>query len=69
MLPRILAETSDDLLTLTIQDNGCGFSEEINIDESETLGLKIVRTLTRQIGGQLEINCEKGAQFKLIFEP
>lgn len=66
---RILAETKDDKLTLIVRDNGCGFSEDIDIDESETLGLKIVRTLTRQIGGQLEINCDNGAQFKLVFEP
>ena len=66
---RILAETKDDKLTLIVRDNGCGFSEDIDIDASETLGLKIVRTLTRQIGGQLEINCDNGAQFKLVFEP
>ena len=66
---RILAETKDDQLTLIVQDNGCGFSDDINIDERETLGLKIVRTLTRQIGGELEIDCKNGAQFKVVFEP
>jgi len=66
---RIHAESLGDKLLLTIEDNGCGFCEDLNIDEVETLGLKIVRTLTRQLGGQLEINCKQGAQFKLTFEP
>ena len=66
---RINAETFEDDLVLTIEDNGCGFHEDLNLDVVETLGLKIVRTLTRQIGGQLEISCEQGAQFKLTFEP
>ncbi|MDA0346756.1 MAG: response regulator [Verrucomicrobia bacterium] len=65
---RIHAATVGDNLVLTIEDNGCGFCEELNIDEVETLGLKIVRTLTRQLGGQLEISCEQGAQFQLTFE-
>ena len=66
---RILAENNGKKLTLTVQDNGCGFCDDIDIDERETLGLKIVRTLTRQLGGQLDINCTDGAQFKVTFEP
>ncbi len=63
------AEKNDGLLTLTIHDDGCGFCDQIDIDASETLGLKIVRTLTRQIGGSLEICGKEGAKFKLTFEP
>ena len=66
---RILAEKSGDKLILSVKDNGCGFFDELNIDDRETLGLKIVRTLTRQLGGELEIDCDEGAHFKLTFEP
>lgn len=65
----ISAEKKEGLLTLTIHDDGIGFCDEIDIDASETLGLKIVRTLTRQIGGTMDICGKDGAKFKLTFEP
>lgn len=65
----ISAEKKDGLLSFTIHDDGCGFCDEMNIDASETLGLKIVRTLTRQIGGTMDICGKEGAKFKLTFEP
>jgi PAS domain S-box-containing protein len=66
---RIRAEKKENELTLIVSDNGTGFLDEVDIEARETLGLKIVRTLTRQIGGTLDISNDKGAQFKLTFEP
>jgi len=66
----IQAHTNEDEeLVLTVRDNGIGFPENIDIETSETLGLKIVRTLTRQIGGRMQVGNNDGAQFILTFEP
>ncbi|MCZ6671340.1 MAG: PAS domain S-box protein [Verrucomicrobia bacterium] len=66
---RIQAEQENGTLTLVVRDDGCGIGDSVDIDTSETLGLKIVRTLTRQIGGTLEISNQDGTHFKLTFEP
>ncbi|MCB1121888.1 MAG: sensor histidine kinase, partial [Verrucomicrobiae bacterium] len=66
---RVHAEKDGDKLIMSIRDNGSGFSQKINIDETETLGLKIVRTLTRQLGGELEMREDQGAFFQITFEP
>lgn len=66
---RIQAEKNGEGLTLTVRDNGSGIQDGVEIEERETLGLKIVRTLTRQIGGTLEISNNQGALIKLTFEP
>jgi PAS domain S-box-containing protein len=63
------AQKTGDNLEITICDNGCGFCDELNIDDTDTLGLKIVRTLTSQLNGKLEMYDDNGAHFKLTFEP
>ena len=56
-------------LTLIIKDNGAGFPKGLDIEASETLGLKVVRTLTRQLGGEMEISSNGGVEFRLSFMP
>ncbi len=56
-------------LTLIIKDNGAGFPKDLDIEASETLGLKVVRTLTRQLGGEMEIISNRGVEFRLSFMP
>lgn len=53
-------------LVLMISDNGCGIPEEINPSKAKTLGLKLVKNLTNQLRGKVEINRYNGTQFKLI---
>jgi two-component sensor histidine kinase len=47
------AEESDQALKLVVCDNGVGFSENDNPEESDSLGLKLVRSLTEQLSGEL----------------
>lgn len=53
--------------TLTVSDTGKGLAKDIDIENSKSLGLKLVRTLTRQINGNLSISSNPGATFSIIF--
>lgn len=52
---------------LLITDTGKGLDENLDIDTTKSLGLKLVRTLTRQINGQLRITHHPGATFEIDF--
>lgn len=53
---------------LLVEDTGKGLDENLDIDKSKSLGLKLVRTLTRQINGQLTISSNPGASFEIDFK-
>lgn len=54
-------------ITLTIADNGMGLPHEVNLEQTQTLGLRMVKTLTRQISGTLTISQEAGISFNIHF--
>ncbi len=58
----------DNRLTLAVSDNGVGFSEDIDISDSETLGLRLISILVTQLKGTLEIERDVGTTFKITFE-
>ncbi len=49
-------------LTLTVSDDGVGFAGVTNPEESESLGLKLVRSLTEQLGGTVCYRNQDGFQ-------
>jgi PAS domain S-box-containing protein len=53
---------------LIVKDNGIGFPADFDLENSKTLGLKIVKSLTRQLGGSLELNSQKGTEFIITFK-
>ena len=57
----------DGSFNLTVQDNGVGLPEDIDIENSETLGLQLVKILVEQIRGTLEIKRNKGTEFSIKF--
>ena len=65
----INAFRENGLLTLLIKDDGTGFPEDLDIETSETLGLKLVRTLVRQLGGEMDFISDKGVEFRFSFIP
>jgi two-component system sensor kinase len=50
---------------MTVSDNGVGLPEDLDLEGSGTLGLRIVRNLVEQIDGELEI--ERPARFTIKF--
>jgi two-component system, sensor histidine kinase PdtaS len=60
-----LARDGADGLTLRVSDDGVGLRDGINLASPSTLGLKIVRSLTEQIHGKIEVSSGAGATFCL----
>jgi len=52
---------------LEVADDGVGLPEDITFENSESLGLQIVQTLTLQLKGSLGLENVKGTRFKLVF--
>lgn len=62
-----IEETASNNYKLTIKDSGLGLPNNINIENSKTLGLKLVTMLTKQLRGKLEYYFDNGAIFILSF--
>jgi len=63
----VLARRSDDHLTLTVSDDGVGLPPGFNLQDSKSLGMRIVRAFASQLGAQLTLHPrERGAQFILL---
>ena len=56
----------DDQICLTVADDGVGLPTDFSIVRAGSLGMKIVRSLTRQVGGTVEIeDGTPGAKFRV----
>lgn len=54
-------------LLLVVRDDGIGLPEEFDASKTQSLGLKLVHTLVRQLRGTLEISSSHGARFSIRF--
>ena len=53
---------------MKVSDNGVGLPADRNIQETQTLGLKLVNFLARhQLRANIEINRDKGTEFVFRF--
>jgi two-component sensor histidine kinase len=60
--------TNDGNITLLYQDNGSGLDENFNVENAQSLGLKLVKLfINRQLKGILEYGNNNGAFFKFTF--
>jgi two-component sensor histidine kinase len=53
---------------MIISDNGVGFPMDYNIQDGDSLGLKIVNSLTEQIEGEIKIEISNGTKFIIKFK-
>ncbi|MDP4266881.1 MAG: sensor histidine kinase, partial [Bacteroidota bacterium] len=59
---------NNDFLTFSVKDNGKGLPQNFNINNIQSLGLRLVNSLTNQIGGELLINNINGVEFIVNFK-
>jgi len=64
---QILVEKDAHDFVLTVRDNGRGFPAEFDIARSARLGMHLVKTLARQLGGVLELSSLAGCECRLRF--
>ena len=53
-------------LILTVKDNGVGLPENMDIEDTPSLGLQLVSTLVKQLDGIIEVDRRGGTEFKMI---
>jgi two-component sensor histidine kinase len=51
--------------TLVVRDTGIGFPADLDFQSCSSLGLRLVNTLTHQLGGTISLDNEPGAVFTL----
>jgi PAS domain S-box-containing protein len=54
---------------LSVCDSGIGLPDDFDICDTQTLGLRLVSTLARQIDGTIKVDGKRGAAFQLTFRP
>lgn len=54
-------------IMLCVRDNGVGFPADLDLENSESLGMSLVVTLTNQLGGKLTMDGSHGASFTIVF--
>ena len=59
---------SSGLYKLIFADNGIGIPEEIDLINSDTLGLQLVYALVEQIDGHIELKRDHGTEFIILFQ-
>jgi PAS domain S-box-containing protein len=52
---------------LTVADDGIGIPENIDLENTKTLGLQLVNTLVKQLSGNITIYKDTGTLFKIVF--
>jgi two-component sensor histidine kinase len=62
-----LAKTPENTIELSLQDNGPGMPNNFQIENSNSLGLRMVNLLIRQNKGKLEYKNDKGTRIEISF--
>jgi PAS domain S-box-containing protein len=63
---RVGLERRDDSVVISVWDNGTTTLSPGVVDQSASLGLSLVRTLSRQLGGSVKVTQDGGVQFDVI---
>lgn len=57
-----------DEFELIIEDDGIGLPEDMNYKNTDSLGLKLVNSLVKQLDGSIELDKSHGTKFKIRFK-
>ncbi len=62
-----LNATRKGIYRLEVSDNGKGLSEEIDVENPASLGLRLVKELTLQVNGSIHMERKQGTTFRITF--
>ena len=63
-----LNELNENDYLLLIKDDGIGIPESIDFGNTNSLGLKLVKILSEQLGGTVELIRNNGSEFRISFK-
>lgn len=58
----------DSKYSLIVSDDGVGFPEGLDYEKSESLGLKLIYSLSKQIDAEVKLDTTNGTRFKITFD-
>jgi two-component sensor histidine kinase len=62
-----LKKTENGLYELQVKDNGNGLQDDIDLVSADSMGLRLIRRLAKQLHGGFEYEYLNGATFKVKF--
>jgi two-component sensor histidine kinase len=63
-----MRQTGEDQLALSVADDGAGLPEGFDINKSNSLGMSLMRGLSKQLNGSFELKNENGLTVVVTFE-
>jgi two-component sensor histidine kinase len=66
---RVEIGRSDGAVRLAVLDTGPGLSPDVDLQKASSIGLQLIRLLTRQLRGTLSYNAAGGSRFVVTFAP
>ncbi len=65
----VLQSINEDEFELTVSDDGVGIPEALDVRDTESMGLHLIRVLAEQtLEGKMELNREEGTRFHFLFK-
>jgi PAS domain S-box-containing protein len=64
---RIELRSDDGQCTVIVGDDGVGLAEDFDFEEPQSLGLRLVKTLTDQLKGTIHLDRNEGTTFRIRF--
>ena len=65
----LLKSLADDTVYIRVKDDGIGIPDEIDFEKTNTLGLKLTRTIVRdQLMGTIKVYRDKGTETVIEFK-
>ncbi len=65
---KIMLTLENDLVVLSIGDNGKGIPKDLDIEKTETLGLQLISSLVEQLEGEIILDRDNGTNFIIKFK-
>lgn len=56
-------------LVLAVADDGKGLPADFDLERSDSMGMHLIKVLSQQLGGQLQIAHQKGLKIEVLFSP
>ena len=53
--------------TMIVEDDGVGFPDDVDMENTDSLGLQLINSLTDQIDGEIILNRTRGTSFTINF--
>ena len=65
---RVVFSKRGEYFQLTVEDDGIGFPDNIEFENTDSLGLQLINSLTEQIDGTINLNTNNGASITISFK-